>query len=87
MVTMYVDQQTAVENGPTSRRIPRLASKSLRQTVKKFEMLMMSRRLSVPKTKYTDIKADNLPKRAIDNIKLLLGDLFPDLAVPYLTLA
>ncbi|KUJ13712.1 FAD dependent oxidoreductase [Mollisia scopiformis] len=36
-------------------------------------------RLSVPRTKYTEEKAVNLPKKAISNLKELVGDMFPDL--------
>ena len=39
------------------------------------------RRLSVPKTKYTADKAVNLPKKAIDNTKRVLAELFPELKV------
>jgi len=35
----------------------------------------------VPKTKYTAEKAVNLPKKAIDNVKKVLAELFPELKV------
>ncbi|WVQ67993.1 uncharacterized protein L199_006199 [Kwoniella botswanensis] len=37
------------------------------------------KRLSIPITKYTEEKASNLPKKAIDNIKIVIGELFPEL--------
>ncbi|WWC89608.1 uncharacterized protein L201_004533 [Kwoniella dendrophila CBS 6074] len=37
------------------------------------------KRLSVPITKYTDVKATNLPKKAIDNIKIVIAQFFPEL--------
>lgn len=39
------------------------------------------RRLSVPMTKYTKAKATNLPKKALTNLKRLIGEMFPDLTV------
>ncbi|OCF39391.1 hypothetical protein I317_06819 [Kwoniella heveanensis CBS 569] len=37
------------------------------------------KRLSVPRTKYSVDPAVNLPKKAIDNIKVAVGELFPEL--------
>ncbi|WRT66060.1 uncharacterized protein IL334_003012 [Kwoniella shivajii] len=37
------------------------------------------KRLSVPKTRYTVDRAENLPKKAIDNIKVVIAELFPEL--------
>ncbi|KAE8538352.1 hypothetical protein D1P53_004705 [Cryptococcus gattii VGV] len=37
------------------------------------------RELSVPKTKYTTDKAESLPRKAIDNIKKAVGEIFPEL--------
>ncbi|KAK6910424.1 hypothetical protein I203_104456 [Kwoniella mangroviensis CBS 8507] len=37
--------------------------------------------LSIPITKYTEEKASNLPKKAIDNIKIVIGELFPELKI------
>jgi sarcosine oxidase/L-pipecolate oxidase len=44
-------------------------------------VLIQARRLSVPKTKYTEDKAVNLPKKALVYIKEVVGELFPELAV------
>lgn len=33
----------------------------------------------MPKTKYTTDKAESLPKKAIDNIKKVVGEIFPEL--------
>ncbi|WWC61545.1 uncharacterized protein I303_104129 [Kwoniella dejecticola CBS 10117] len=37
------------------------------------------KRLSVPRTKYTTDKAVNLPKKAIDHIKTVIAEIFPEL--------
>ncbi|RDW84777.1 FAD dependent oxidoreductase-4 [Coleophoma cylindrospora] len=39
-----------------------------------------NKRISVPVTKYTAAKVENLPKMALKNLKQLVGEMFPDLA-------
>ena len=71
-------RQTEAGNGRTTRLIPRLDSGCFRW---QSAFATDGRRLSVPKTKYTAEKAVNLPKKAIDNVKKVLAELFPELKV------